>query len=144
MHGPARRRTFIVHVPRNYANALTPVYLMFHGYTDSADRFIVASNLAEVRQSRPQPERCDSGGLAQAERRVRARAGGRLRRAMQVSEEEGFIGIAPQGYMVRAGGLRSAGHRRVANTFPVSTSGAGRTAALHSGRGIAAGAVAAP
>ena len=54
LHGLGMRwcRSFIVHVPQSYVNSTpTPVYFMFHGYTDSADRFILTSNLAEVRRA---------------------------------------------------------------------------------------------
>jgi len=42
-------RTFLVHVPQRYENVSTPLFFMFHGYTDSAERFIRATDLAQVR-----------------------------------------------------------------------------------------------
>ena len=84
---------FNVHVPTSYANTPTPIFFGFHGYTNSKEHHDRISGMTLVRERPALSQAVWNQLTAQPSSRVQL-----LSTAPQVSEEEGFIAVIPDGY----------------------------------------------
>jgi len=87
---------FLVYVPTSYNNTATPLFVNFHGYLDNMDNFNELSGVDIVRRG---------AAAAAAARPLTCPPPARLVLAppptgtlRQVAQEQGYIGVIPQGY----------------------------------------------